>query len=278
MIVHYTDIHERCGIEPELVRLWVRKGYIPGDDNGVELNDLETFLSDIGPYAMGWMSTGRTLSVGYRCFMGLWAQVVGTEMADCLKRFDRGDSLQTLAAEQGVSVSSLQYRIRKATRLLKDYFVDIPALNRRTKPATPETVGEATAVASDSAEEELLGRWRAPLTVWGLSAKCVHAAERAGISSLGDMLLVNQACGRAGMLRQIAHFGKGAYDEVQRLLLKEGLIRGVEGDYWQVSRPEWIDRHATLYLRYKSEKSERIDIEEHNWVKQSLIVRSKLGR
>ena len=271
-------MRERCGIEPEVVRLWVRKGYLPGTEAGVEHNDLDAFLSDIGPYALGWMPTGRSLSVGYRCFVGLWPQVVGADMAEVLRRLDNGVSLVVLAEELGIPVPSLQYRIRKATQQLKSYFSQVPKLQLRPETAAPATVGEATAVASDSVEDALLGRLRAPLSAWGLSAKCVHAAERAGISSLGDFLVVNQACGRSGMLRQIAHFGKGAYEEVQRLLLREGFIRDEEGEFWHLTRPEWVDTQSSLYHRYKCGKSERTGNEDSNWVKQSLIWRSKLGK
>lgn len=278
MIIKYQDMRQRCGIEPEVARLWVRKGYVQGDEQGAELRSLERFLSDIGPYALAWMPTGRSLTVGYRAFMGLWPQVVGDTLAGCMVRLESGASLETLAAEQGLTVSSLQYQLRKATRKLKEFLSGVSHLQPRSEGAAPQTVGEATGVATPSVEDQRLERLRAPLRAWGLSAKCVHALDRAGVGSLQELLVVNQACGRSGMLRQIAHFGKGAYKEVERLLLKEGLIRQTDGEYWQVSDPVDIDRNSALYLRYRSQKSETADNREHNWVKQALIMRSKLGR
>ena len=190
-------MRQRCGIEPEVARLWVRKGYVQGDEHGAELRSLERCRSDIGPYAWAWMPTGRSLTVGYRAFMGLWPQVVGDTLAGCMVRLESGASLETLAAEQGLTVSSLQYQLRKATRQLKEFLSGVSHLQPRSEGATPQTVGEATGVATPSVEDQRLERLRAPLRGWGLSAKCVHALDRAGVGSLQELLVVNQACGRS---------------------------------------------------------------------------------
>ena len=278
MNISYLDLRERCGVEPEVVRLWVRKGYVQGDEQGVELRTLEQFLSDIGPYALGWMPTGRALTVGYRAYMALWPQVVGERLALLMSRLEGGASLEALANEQGISVSSLQYQLRKATRQLKDFFTELPNRLSAGDRATPSEGATAVAIPQAELEDSVGVRLRSPLAAWGLSAKCVHALERAGISSLGDLLLVNQACGRSGMLRKVAHFGKGAYDEVERLLLREGLITDSDGEFWQVKDLTWIDKQAPLFQRFRSQKSDNADNEQHNWVREALILRSKIGR
>ena len=276
----YDEIEKVYGLQPEKIGLWLSKGYIQGADGYVSVSSLKSFMNDIGMDNAG-MKVKGSLTTAYRQFVRTWPDILGTELSDMLRECAEDDDMATVAARHDISLSTLQYYIRTASIRLKMYYADVPALRLRlaetirenrnlqlllkrqgsnadnSKDVIKEMVCSAlkdNMICSERDQEtayrDFMRMLLTSVTELGLSVRCTNAAIKSGVNTLYDVIVVNKACGKSGMLTKLPHFGMRSYQEIEDLLTRLNLIKVDNNGCWTSVADFLIDTNSELFIRY----------------------------
>ena len=279
-LMTYDEIEKVYGLQPEKIGLWLSKGYIQGADGYVSVSSLKSFMNDIGMDNAG-MKVKGSLTTAYRQFVRTWPDILGTELSDMLRECAEDDDMATVAARHDISLSTLQYYIRTASIRLKMYYADVPALRLRlaetirenrnlqlllkrqgsnadnSKDVIKEMVCSAlkdNMICSERDQEtayrDFMRMLLTSVTELGLSVRCTNAAIKSGVNTLYDVIVVNKACGKSGMLTKLPHFGMRSYQEIEDLLTRLNLIKVDNNGCWTSVADFLIDTNSELFIRY----------------------------